>query len=66
MGEFDGLVKYGRMLRPGQDPAEVLVAEKLREDALRDEGLGVVRWIWSDLDDFAPTARRLRARFRPT
>lgn len=66
VGEFDGLVKYGRMLRPGQDPAEVLVAEKLREDALRDEGLGVVRWIWSDLDDFAPTARRLRARFRPT
>lgn len=59
-------MKYGRMLRPGQDPAEVLVAEKLREDALRDEGLGVVRWIWSDLDDFAPTARRLRARFRPT
>lgn len=65
VGEFDGLVKYGRALRPGQDVAEVLVAEKLREDALRDEDLGVVRWIWADLDDFRPTARRLRARFRP-
>jgi hypothetical protein len=64
VGEFDGLVKYGRTLRPGHDVAEVLVAEKLREDALRDEDLGVVRWIWSDLDDFAPTARRLRSRFR--
>lgn len=64
VGEFDGLVKYGRTLRPGQDIAEVLVAEKVREDALRDEDLGVVRWIWEDLADFAPTARRIRARFR--
>jgi sulfur carrier protein ThiS len=64
VGEFDGLVKYGRTLRPGQDVAEVLVEEKLREDALRDEGLGVVRWIWSDLNDFRPTAKRLRSRFR--
>jgi hypothetical protein len=65
VGEFDGLVKYGRTLCPGQDVAEVLVAEKLREDALRDEDLGVVRWIWSDLRDFAPTAQRLRSRYRP-
>jgi hypothetical protein len=64
VGEFDGLVKYGRPLRPGQDVAEVLVAEKVREDALRDEDLGVVRWIWEDLTDFGPTARRIRARFR--
>jgi hypothetical protein len=64
VGEFDGLVKYGRTLRPGQDIAEVLVEEKLREDALRDEDLGVVRWIWKDLTDFAPTADRLRSRFR--
>jgi hypothetical protein len=65
VGEFDGLVKYGRTLRPGQDLAEVLVEEKRREDALRDEDLSVVRWIWSDLTDFAPTASRLRSRFRP-
>jgi hypothetical protein len=36
--EFDGLVKYGRALRPDQPVEEVLVAEKLREDALRAEG----------------------------
>jgi hypothetical protein len=64
VGEFDGLVKYGRTLRPGQDVAEVLVEEKLREDALRDEDLGVVRWIWKDLTNFRPTANRLRSRFR--
>jgi hypothetical protein len=64
VGEFDGLVKYGRILQPGQDPVEVLVAEKRREDGLRAEDLGVVRWLWSDLPRFAPVAARLRSRFR--
>ncbi|TQM37292.1 type IV toxin-antitoxin system AbiEi family antitoxin domain-containing protein [Pseudonocardia cypriaca] len=59
VGEFDGLVKYGRLLRPGQDPAEVMVAEKLREDEVRDRGLRVVRWIWADIDQFDPVSERL-------
>jgi hypothetical protein len=63
VGEFDGLVKYGRLLRPGQDPADVLVAEKLREDALRAEGLGVARWTWADLDPFTEVAERLARQF---
>jgi hypothetical protein len=62
VGEFDGLVKYGRV--PGSDPADVLVEEKRREDALRAEGLAVVRWTWIDLADFSPVAARLRMRFR--
>ncbi|PRY47461.1 hypothetical protein LY71_11495 [Geodermatophilus tzadiensis] len=49
LGEFDGRVKYGRLLRPGQEPGDVVFEEKRREDALRDEGWGVVRWTWSDL-----------------
>jgi hypothetical protein len=49
VGEFDGRVKYGRLLRPDQSLEEVLFAEKLREDALRDAGWQVVRWIWADL-----------------
>ena len=49
LGEFDGLVKYGRLLKPGQTVADVVYAEKLREDALRAERWGMVRWIWSDL-----------------
>lgn len=51
IGEFDGRMKYGRGLKPGQDPAEALWREKLREDLLRDLGWQVVRWIWADLDD---------------
>ncbi|WP_433292758.1 type IV toxin-antitoxin system AbiEi family antitoxin domain-containing protein [Pseudonocardia sp. CA-142604] len=61
VGEFDGLVKYGRVA--GTDPADVLVEEKRREDALRAEGLAMVRWTWVDLADFTPVATRLRSRF---
>jgi hypothetical protein len=63
VGEFDGKIKYGRILRPGQDVSEVVYAEKLREDAIRAENWQVVRWTWRDLDDFGPTASRIRARF---
>ena len=63
-GEFDGKVKYGRLLRPDQNPGDVVYAEKLREDAIRAQGWEVVRWTWPDLRDFAPTAARLRERFR--
>jgi len=59
VGEFDGLFKYGRLLKPGQDPADVVVAEKLREDEIRDLDLRVIRWIWADIDAFAPVAERL-------
>jgi hypothetical protein len=64
VGEFDGRVKYGRLVPDGEVPADVLFAEKLREDALRDEDLGVTRWVWDELDDFAPVAARIRRRFR--
>jgi hypothetical protein len=49
VGEFDGRIKYGRLLKPGQDPGDAVYDEKLREDAIRDEGLSVVRWTWADL-----------------
>ena len=60
IGEFDGRVKYGRLLRPGQDPGDIVFEEKRREDAIRDLGWGVVRWTWADLD--AP--QQLEARVR--
>jgi hypothetical protein len=63
VGEFDGLFKYGRLLKPDQDPAEVVVAEKLREDEIRDLDLRVVRWIWAEIDHFDPVAERLRRGF---
>ncbi|HWM01280.1 MAG TPA: hypothetical protein VNP92_02970 [Actinophytocola sp.] len=64
-GEFDGRIKYGRLLRPGQTAADAVLAEKQREDAIRAEDLAVVRWTWADLADFTPIADRLRRRFRP-
>lgn len=63
VGEFGGLIKYRRLVRPGQDPSDVVVAEKLREDDLRSEQLGVVRWIWPEIDGFAGVAARLRRSF---
>jgi hypothetical protein len=58
-GEFDGFVKYGRLLHPGQVPADVVFAEKRREDRMRTVLRGFVRWVWADLDDFAEVAKRL-------
>jgi hypothetical protein len=63
VGEFDGLFKYGRLLKPGQEPADVVVAEKLREDEIRDLDLRVVRWIWAEIENFVPVAERLRRAF---
>ncbi|SDN44190.1 type IV toxin-antitoxin system AbiEi family antitoxin domain-containing protein [Geodermatophilus sp. DSM 45219] len=50
LGEFDGRVKYGRLLGPGQEPGDVVFREKRREDELRDHRWQVVRWTWDDLD----------------
>ncbi|MDO7881091.1 hypothetical protein [Antiquaquibacter soli] len=47
-GEFDGHGKYLREdLRDGRSPAEVVIAEKVREDRMRATGIGMVRWGWS-------------------
>lgn len=62
VGEFDGEIKYGRLLRPGQEPGQAIVEEKIREDRLRDLGLQVVRWTWRDLAEPDPLLARLRHR----
>jgi hypothetical protein len=58
-GEFDGFVKYGRLLRPGQVPADVVFAEKRREDAMRTVLRGFVRWVWDEIAAFEDVASRL-------
>jgi hypothetical protein len=63
VGEFDGKVKYGRLLRPGQQPGDAVFEEKRREDALRDRGLQVVRWVWDELDPFDLPVGRLHRAF---
>lgn len=49
LGEFDGRMKYGRALNPGQNPEEVLWQEKRREDRVRELDWQFARWVWSEL-----------------
>lgn len=63
LGDFDGRIKYGRLLRPGQTPGEAIVAEKRREDMLRDLGWEIVRWMWEDLKHPELIEARLRRAF---
>lgn len=60
VGEFDGLAKYERGRRGEESSGEVVAREKLREDAIRQTGAVVVRWVWRELD----TPWVIRARFR--
>lgn len=49
VGEFDGLIKYGRLNPFSSDPGLNLVLEKTREDDVRDTRRGCSRWGWVDL-----------------
>lgn len=65
LGEFDGRIKYGRLLRPGQDPGDVVFAEKVREDLIREtSGHRMLRLIWSDYDHPARTIARVHRMLR--
>ena len=64
LGEFDGKMKYSELVRPDQTAADVVYAEKCREDALRDLGWQVVRWGWTDLKDPPELRRRLERAFQ--
>ena len=64
-GEFDGKVKYGRLLKPGQDPGDVVFAEKRREDLIRGATGGImVRHTWADLHPASAPSLRLRELLR--
>ena len=65
LGEFDGRIKYGRLLKEGQDPGDVVFAEKVREDALREtSGYDMFRVIWDDYDHPARTIARFNRTLR--
>lgn len=60
LGEFDGRVKYGRLLRQGEDPGAAVFREKVREDRLREvTGWRVVRVVWDDLGRPRQTVARI-------
>jgi hypothetical protein len=61
IGEFDGFGKYFREeMLAGKSPADVVIAEKRREDRLRALGHTVTRWNW----DVARSLPRLDAHLR--
>jgi Transcriptional regulator, AbiEi antitoxin len=49
MGEFDGKIKYQKLLRPGETASECVFREKKREDAMRADLRGMTRFVWSDV-----------------
>jgi hypothetical protein len=61
LGEFDGMIKYGRLLKDGETPGDAVVREKKREDALREEtGWLMVRLIWAELFQPGATGAKIR------
>lgn len=64
-GEFDGKVKYGKLLKPGQSPSDAVFEEKRREDEIREiTDYSFVRFIWEDLDSPRRTLARVESRMR--
>ena len=49
LGEFDGKIKYEKLLRPGESPSDCVFREKRREDAMRADSRGMSRFVWSDV-----------------
>lgn len=61
LGEFDGKVKYSRLLKPDEEPEDAVFREKRREDRLREiTRWTMVRLTWGDLYRPAETAARIR------
>lgn len=48
-GEFDGMVKYSKLVPAGQTVEDVIRAEKEREQRILAAGVRVIRWTWRDL-----------------
>lgn len=64
VGEFDGEVKYGRLVRRGEAPADVVFREKRREDAIRGLGLQMARWVWAEVFERTVLLERVLRTFR--
>ena len=58
--EFDGAIKYGKLLQPGEGAQDVVLWRKsIREDRIRDLGYVVVRVAWAELTDSAVLAAKI-------
>lgn len=60
-GEFDGREKYLRAgWGNGRSIQDRVLAEKAREDAIRAQGVGFVRWTWTEMSNTEGFIRLLR------
>lgn len=65
--EFDGLIKYEKLLKPGERASDVVVREKEREQLIcRLTGWRCIRITWADLKNPALLAAKIRAALFPT
>ncbi|MGI3783723.1 MAG: hypothetical protein ACRYG2_23405, partial [Janthinobacterium lividum] len=58
LGEFDGRIKYERLLRDDETASAAVVREKTREDAMRSTQRGMARFVWSEVQP-GRTERRM-------
>ena len=59
--EFDGKIKYGKLLREGETPTDVVLREKRREERICEvTGWRCIRVTWADLQRPEILAARIR------
>lgn len=59
--EFDGRIKYQKLLKPGEDPTDVVLREKRREERVCElTGWRCIRITWADLARPDALAQRIR------
>ena len=58
-GEVDGMIKYRDLLKPGQAPSGVILAEKHRDVKLEQCGYRVIHWGWAEATSSNALARLL-------
>ncbi|HEY0239953.1 MAG TPA: hypothetical protein VGC37_15045, partial [Friedmanniella sp.] len=49
IGEFDGRIKYQRLLRKRETAVDAVVREKSRENRMRSTSCGMSRFTWSEV-----------------
>lgn len=58
VGEFDGRIKFGRLVKQGETAGQTAFREKRRQDLICDEDLAMLRWSWGEY--YYPAALRHR------
>ena len=63
VGEVDGKSKYSTLLAKGETAADVVMAEKRREERIRQAGWWVCRWGWDEAWDAVRLGALVRGAF---